>query len=180
MAGALSMALLAVTVSGTMTSFNSGEIISASTINANFTALRSAIEGVPDHEAVRVTTSQSVNGATITTLTFTGEDFDTKNLFTPSGTAITVQSDGIYLVSAEVDFASGSANNDVFWINANPGGRLLMDVDKNAPTAGQATHLAGTTVYRLSAGDTVTLDVYQGSGGALVCTAELMLVKLGN
>lgn len=39
--------LLAVTVSGTINSFSSGDLISASTINTNFTSLKTAIEDIP-------------------------------------------------------------------------------------------------------------------------------------
>jgi hypothetical protein len=45
--GMTSSVLLAVTVSGTVNSFSRGEVISATTINENFSSLRSAIEGIP-------------------------------------------------------------------------------------------------------------------------------------
>lgn len=46
-AGLLASGLLAVTISGTINSFSSGETISAATINENFASLKTAVEGIP-------------------------------------------------------------------------------------------------------------------------------------
>ncbi|MDZ4726884.1 MAG: hypothetical protein SH817_12060 [Leptospira sp.] len=75
--GITSMTLFAVTVSGSINSFFSGQVVKASDINTNFTSLKTAIESIPDWTksgvnavfssgSVFINTSSQANSATLT------------------------------------------------------------------------------------------------------------------
>ncbi len=62
--GILSAGLLAVTVSGTFTTFTSSTTIKASEVNANFAALKTAIEGIPTEKSWRLIYENDVTTTT--------------------------------------------------------------------------------------------------------------------
>lgn len=62
--GILSAGLLAVTVSGTFTTFTSSTTIKASEVNTNFAALKTAIEGIPTEKTWRLIYENDVTTTT--------------------------------------------------------------------------------------------------------------------
>lgn len=75
--GFLSIGILAVTISGTVNTFTTGQVIKASDINTNFASLKTALENIPDwvksganasfpSGGITVNTSSQLNSATVT------------------------------------------------------------------------------------------------------------------
>ena len=123
-------------------------------------------------DACRVTrkSTQSSSNVLWTGVSFTAEDYDSAGMFAPTDTKITIKTAGIYGIVGEYLYASNSA------------GKRMVQVEKNAASAGTGTALAwhllspctaddtrGTISWQgaLAVADTVHLTLYQSSGGAL-------------
>jgi hypothetical protein len=107
---------------------------------------------------------QSVSTATQTTVTWDTEDQDTDAFITASSTTVTIPSGcgGVYGLSATSVWASASTGT-------LSGVEILLSGAVIASGQGQAFTGFFTTnvVYPLSATDTLTVRVYQNSGGSL-------------
>ncbi|HMV44833.1 MAG TPA: hypothetical protein PKL30_24815 [Leptospiraceae bacterium] len=68
--------LLAVAVTGTFNTFSSGNVMKASDINANFASLKTAIEGIPTQQSLRLIYETDVTSST-NTVTVSGLNGDT-------------------------------------------------------------------------------------------------------
>lgn len=75
--GFLTIGIFAVTISGTINTFATGQVIKASDINTNFTSIKTALENIPDwvksganasypSGGITVNTSTQLNSATVT------------------------------------------------------------------------------------------------------------------
>lgn len=116
--------------------------------------------------STRVTrsTNQSISDGANTPISFDSEIFDNGNLFTPPSTTVLITEPGVYLITATVDWAmSGGANR-------------AMEIDQNstpiarvATPGSAATDLEqnASTVARLTPGATISVVVFQTSGGSL-------------
>lgn len=119
--------------------------------------------------AARVTHSvaQSIPNSTVTFLSFDTERFDTQDLHDNStnNSRLTAPIDGIYLITAHVEFASNSTGRRQLALRASGSTFIALtepDTNQNA-----STHLSLGTVYELSADGYVEVRVFQNSGGSL-------------
>ena len=130
---------------------------------------------VPPMVSATITANQSIANTTWAFISFTSEGFDTDGMFAPTDTKITIQTGGIYLVTAQIGFAT------------NGTGDRLIKIEKNAATPSNGTPLLSSFVdaiavsdthttmsglLSLSASDTLHMTVYQNSGGALNTAAN--------
>ena len=130
---------------------------------------------VPPMVSATITANQSIANTTWAFISFTSEGFDTDGMFAPTDTKITIQTGGIYLVTAQIGFAT------------NGTGDRLIKIEKNAATPSNGTPLLSSFVdaiavsdthttmsglLSLSASDTLHMSVYQNSGGALNTAAN--------
>lgn len=117
------------------------------------------------------TSAQSLNNSSQTTITNWTSVFDTHTAFAASTGIYTVPISGKYSVYSKVNFAASST-----------GGRQLYAVQAgsasityNGPTTyGNASitgHCAIQATFRCLAGDTITIQGFQSSGGALALTS---------
>jgi hypothetical protein len=119
-------------------------------------------------------TTQSVNNATWTPLTFDSEDFDTTNLHDISVNTdrVSISHTGLYLVSARAAFAANTTGSRAVGIAKN--GTTSAELQRVRFTTGVNAAAAGVhieqilTLLELREGvDFVAALVYQDSGGAL-------------
>ncbi len=154
-----------------------GDVYTAAAHNVIVTDVNNFI--VPP--AVRATRSAalSVANATIVAINFGVETYDTDGMFGGSGTTFTVQTSGLYIVTATVAFGANATGQRFIFIGVNP--TLSGSGDTTQITS--STRIASTTAigasatiqhpccvsgtYAFTAGDTVALGVYQTSGGVL-------------
>jgi hypothetical protein len=104
--------------------------------------------------------NQSINNTTYTVVTFDGEVFDTDSMYAPgSPTILTAQRTGYFLIGSNVVF-SGSPTNIA--------SRIYLDaVSLSYQFASGQTFLQNIIVASVTAGQEISLQVYQSSGGAL-------------
>jgi hypothetical protein len=122
---------------------------------------------------VRRNASQSIASATYTFVSFDTEVFDTNGMFTATDTKVTIQTAGIYLLTASVAFPDATGGDPV----------NVLIFEKNAATANTGTALGKSqglypqatldsciwnvsTTASLAASDTVKLTIYSGSGSS--------------
>jgi hypothetical protein len=140
-------------------------------------------------EGARVYNSSniSVAHAALTALTFDSERYDTDSIHsTVSNTSrLTCQTDGKYLISANIHFASSAAGTSRAIIIELNGSGTYIAFDSRRPVSGDATRLSISTIYDLSAGNYVQLIPYQDSSGSLNVLAsgnyspEFMMQRIG-
>jgi hypothetical protein len=115
-------------------------------------------------------TTQSINTATFTTLSFNSEDLDSgtvhDNATNNSRLTVPTGGDGGYLVKGRVNFATNTTGVRIAEILKN-GGTVIANVRTIPATGGSTTTMEVSSVLALVATDYVELRAYQDSGGAL-------------
>lgn len=167
--GIFASVLVAITVSGTVNSFESGDLVSAERINQNFASLKSTIESLPEcsEYSVQLTnsSSQNVSNGIIQAFSWDTEVFDTQNMHeTGSPTRITISNAGRYLIHGRVSFSTNSSNNRTIYIYKN-GTKWSTNDYAAAPST--VTKIDITEVMNLSVGDYIELSASQDSGSSL-------------
>ncbi len=115
---------------------------------------------------VKVSNNSSVTipNSTSTILSFDTETYDTAGMFDSlANTQIAIPIDGVYLVQGSISWVgnlTGIRESSIF-INA------VGNVAISGPSAATGVKQQPTFVGRLSAGDLITLKVFQNSGGNL-------------
>jgi len=113
--------------------------------------------------------AQSISNTTQTDLTFDTEAFDTDAYHsTSSNTArITIPTGkgGYFLVTARVSYASNSTGTRGLWLRKN--GTEVATSFTQPVSTGDITTVQINQVMALAVGDYITMNAYQGSGGAL-------------
>jgi hypothetical protein len=127
---------------------------------------------VPPIVRVRRATTQSITNATDTFITWTIEDIDTDGCFTASSDTVTIQTDGVYLVTAGMTFAAnatGYRRMDVFKnpSNASDYGNAIFSVQYPVSSGTDDSFLMGSSIQSFTSGQTIKAAVAQTSGGAL-------------
>jgi hypothetical protein len=142
---------------------------------------------VPPACRVRRTTNQSIANVTWTVINWNTEAHDTDDMFTATTNQITVQTAGLYLVTASLSFVSNSTGFRIGAIALNPtitgsgdsasvaSNFTAFASDARTPAVnGAETAVSLSLVASLAANDKIALIGYQNSGGALnaVSTAQ--------
>ena len=116
-------------------------------------------------------TTQAVANATITTIVFNSERFDTDSIHDPvtNNSRLTCRTAGIYQITAEIAFPSNPGANVQLYLILN--GAITI---ANPVYVGSGQDMRGiqvTTLWQLVANDYVEVKVYQ-SGGAMTFAAS--------
>lgn len=111
--------------------------------------------------------AQSIADTTLTAITFDTEEFDTDDLHSTSVNTerITIPTTGVYLVTAGVQWASGTTG--FRYMNIKLNGTTNLAEDRRNGVSGQETEQTVSRIYSFTAGDYVVLNVYQNSAGSV-------------
>ena len=142
-----------------------GDVATAAAFNVVTADINNLI--VPPACRVVRSASQSISNTTNTDVAFTaGAAFDTDTMFSAgSNTRITIQTTGIYVVSAVAQFASSATGVRFMSIGTNAGyGGNEMEL---GASGGGPTTISVTSAISLTEADYLTLRVYQSSGLAI-------------
>jgi hypothetical protein len=126
--------------------------------------------------AARVTNSadQTIGTSGVTALAFDTARYDTANLYAPaSNTRLTAPVDGIYVISASVQWAPTAAGGlRSLTLQRNAAAFLAADTRDDVASTTSSTSQDVTTQARLNAGDFIRAQVFQDSGGDLSVKAS--------
>jgi len=117
-------------------------------------------------------TSQSIVDSTWTPLAFNSERFDTDTMHdnVTNNLRLTCKTEGRYIITGNVAFASNSVGTRMARILLNGITPIIMKTIN--PVTGSSTRTDITTIYDLAVNDYIQLDVFQSSGGALSIEAS--------
>ena len=115
--------------------------------------------------ALRSTAQSIATGGGGTLISFDAEEFDNSAMFTPTSTSITIQNDGLYLVTCYVEWAANATNQRAVDIGINGVNASGMTVTLG--TAAITTRMTATNQFLLTLADVVTFTAFQNSGGAI-------------
>lgn len=114
--------------------------------------------------------SQSVATATWTSLAFNSERYDVGSMHSTvtNNSRITIPSGGggVYHISGQATFANDATGGRLIRVKLNASTVILGEILFPASSS-FSTGMAVAGDYKLSAGDYLTLEVYQSSGGIL-------------
>lgn len=119
------------------------------------------------------TSSQNFTTATVTLVTWATPTIN-RGGFTVSSNVVTVPYTGLYNVNASVYWAASSAGSRLTKIMKN-GADYTRDAI--APSALASTVPSAVQMY-LTAGDTISVEAYQSSGGTLAAQADLTRLEI--
>jgi hypothetical protein len=114
---------------------------------------------------VRRTANQTISNNTNTAITFTSETWDPLNLHTGIDNFLTAPIPGVYLLTANVLFASNATGEREVSIEVNGSKFVAVAAQDGTTVADQ--FLTASTAYLLNQGDEVRMKVLQTSGGNL-------------
>lgn len=121
---------------------------------------------VPSSVRLDKAASQSIPNTTDTLLTWPTATHDTDGMYSAAATnQITINTAGIYYVSANVTFFTNATGERIAWIQSSGGTRFCMS-RQMASTLGIHS-VSISTCISLTATTILQVGVYQGSGGAL-------------
>ena len=124
--------------------------------------------GTQPDARVRNSADEPITSGAVTPLTFDTEDFDTANLHstTTNTQNIVVPIGGLYLLGAGVRWENNTTGRRLVIINVN-GTQAIRDAVSPNNTSGFGPEQNPHGLYRLNAGDVVSVSVYQDSGSTL-------------
>jgi hypothetical protein len=150
-------------------SATAGQVYTASAHNVIVTDVNNFI--VPPLVRASRNAALAIPTATDTYVTLNVEDIDTDGCFAATSDTITIQTDGVYQISATAVFASNATGVRALNVLRNA---TTFDLTKGiasayTPVAGAslAVVLSCSTCFAMTAGDTLRMAVYQTSGGNL-------------
>lgn len=133
---------------------------------------------VPPMCKVRRDATQAIANNTQRLVYWDTEDVDTDSMFTASSLEITINTAGVYLVTACIGFAVNFTSTRGVQIVVNPtisgsttsanvtaGTRIAMTMTDCSPATQSV--VTATTAYNFAASDTIGVIAYQNSGGNL-------------
>jgi len=122
---------------------------------------------VPPSLRLSRSTAQSIPTSADTLITWTVEDLDTDGMFS-SGTDITVQTTGIYIVSAGLAFGSNSTASRYVQILKNSTSVAGTIASSSGPAISGGTHtLSAACAVSLVATDIIRVNAFQNSGSSV-------------
>lgn len=115
--------------------------------------------------AVRTAVQVITTGGGGQLISFDTEEFDNSNMFTPTSTNITIQSDGLYLVAFYLEFAANATGIRAADIIVNGTGETGITI--SLASAALTTRMTATNTFLLAPSDVLTFLAFQNSGGSI-------------
>jgi hypothetical protein len=148
------------TAAGTV---SAGDVYTAAAHNIIVTDVNNLI--VPAAVFTQKIANQSLANGADTALTFPAATYDTDGMYSGSATdRITIQTAGIYQISATVNFTSSAVGERIVYISGG-GSRLFMS--RVSANASGSTTICVSGSSSLAAAAVVQVFAFQSSGGAL-------------
>lgn len=146
-------------------------VVTGTTITSTWgNSVKTAADYLANPPACRVfhSTTQSATSAVALTLAFNSERYDTNTMHdtVTNNSRITMNTAGLYLVTAHVAFAANATGQRDLYIQLNATTYIAMATTPSIGAGGE-TFLSVATAYKFAAGDYVIARVFQNSGGAL-------------
>lgn len=126
--------------------------------------------------ALRSATQNIATGGVGSLISFDAEEFDNSAMFTPTSTNITIQSDGVYLVTCYVEWQVNGAGYRAVDIFLN--GVTASSLTANPVTVSATTRMVATNQFLLSALDVVTFNLFQTSTVTLTAVARAGVTRI--
>lgn len=133
-------------------------------VAAGLTVRASDVDSSLYSTVLRETSAQSITTGLATAVTFSIEDWDPAAGHSGSGSAWTAPVNGFYLVTVSGTVVSNAAGRVELRIRVT-GTDIAQAAQPNSATS--APHMGLSTVVQLVAGDTVSMILFQNSGGSL-------------
>ena len=126
-------------------------------------------------------TSQTINNATVTAVSFTIELWDNANMWqSPKPTRFFAPTDGRYLFTATVSFQANATGVRTVWLRASNAGGVSFGIHRQNATSSDTPTICCSGLVWLDADDYVEVYVEQNSGDSLdVWWARAGLVRVG-
>lgn len=118
---------------------------------------------VPPMAQVTSGTAWSIPTGTATTLGWTSEHFDTDSMWT-SGTALTVNTAGVYMVRGGVRWAAGSVGERVLRVMS---GTVPIATDRRAAGSYITHEQSVSGLWDFAVGNEISLQVFHNEGSAI-------------
>lgn len=122
---------------------------------------------LPRCSASRGTTQSIANNTGDVQVSWTVENYDVGAMFAATSTTlatIPTGKGGLYLVGTSIEFDTNATGYRALYFDKN--GSTQVRHTSNA-VSGNPTRLTGVTVMNCAAGDTISIGVFQNSGGSL-------------
>lgn len=120
----------------------------------------------PPRTLVTRAAAQSIGNNSATLVSWDTEVTDPDGMITVTATTVTVNSAGLWLLTAGCTFANNATGDRLLFINHN-GSELGGGGQSGPASAANTTRLNASQIISAAASDTVTVSVYQNSGGSL-------------
>ena len=141
---------------------------------------------IPSAKVYRSSDQTYANGAT-DPLSFDSEEWDTDSIHEgiTNPERLTCKTAGLYLITANIRFASNSTNKRQLRIKKVSGATTTIIANESCDGNGY-TSLSASGIVRLEVNDYIWVEPYQNSGGDLAVSyasdqpASCSIVKLGN
>lgn len=147
------------------------DAITADALNRNIRDAQLFLAYSPTTIVTR-TAAQSIANNTAVNIIYDTEVIDTDNMFTSPSANVTIQRPGIYSIQHTASFAANATDLRATHISVN--GVEVAATGGYASTT-SVTNQGCSVVLALNAGDVITTNVFQFSGGALNIIAETRL-----
>lgn len=160
----------------TVPTFTAGAVLTASDLNAMGTAIN--FWASPPRASITKSTTQSLNNATLTLITWDQEVYDTDAMHdtVTNNSRLICQTAGYYAITGTLSFAINGTGTRGIQIRKNAagsstGGTLLYDLTWAAIAGSQTTVVVPVFTVALVAADYIEMFGNQSSGGALNVTS---------
>jgi len=164
---------------GTVTTFSSGAVLAAAQLNVAGVAVNNLV--VPAAVRCVRTTALSITSGAFVALNFDATaTYDTDTMLGATKTYLTVNTPGIYSLTATAGFAANAtgARAIIFCLNPTLSGtgdtttitsstRIGGELVNSVGSAGAQSTLSIAATYSFAAADRMALLIYQNSGGGL-------------
>lgn len=169
---------------GTVTTFTAGSVLTAAQLNVAGGAVNNLV--VPAAARIRLTSNYASTNSTHTLLGFTStnatKDYDTDSMITLSASAssITINTPGIYVCTASIDYTASSVGvRYVRAVRNRAGTKTGIAASMYVPTASDA-HACISGMIECAANDVIELYGFQTSGGSLnILAADASGIEYG-
>jgi hypothetical protein len=163
-------------------SVSTGDVYQAAAHNNIATTINNIV--VPSVCFVSRASAQSINNSTWSFVSFTTEVIDNDGCFAATDSKITIQTAGVYSVSASTAFASNATGNRMMLIETNAASAATGTIQTQIAQVacnGVSTNSTVATLIDCAASTTIHVSVWQSSGGALNATdSTLRVAWVGN